>query len=102
MKSTRAPRLGRISRSAVVGFLLCAAPQAGFANEGVVSIGGTGMALAAMQQVGESLTAADPSMRVEMLPSLGTPGGLRALAERAIDIAVIGRSLNAEERARGV
>src|SRR4051794_37561477 len=59
------------------------------------------MALAAMEQIGESLAAADRSMRIEVLPSLGTPGGLKALAERAIDVAVIGRSLKAEEKAAG-
>ncbi len=101
MKKTCAPIPGWISRLAAAGFLICTAPQGGFANEGVVSIGGTGMALAAMQQVGDSLMAVDPSIRVEVLPSLGTPGGLKALSERAIDIAVIGRSLKTEEQARG-
>lgn len=65
-------------------------------------IGGTGMALAAMRSIGDSLTAADPGLRVEVLPSLGTPGGIRALLARDIDIAIAGRPLTPDERAKGV
>jgi phosphate transport system substrate-binding protein len=67
----------------------------------VVRIGGTGMALAAMQQAGTALSAVEPTIRVTVLPSLGTPGGLKALAEDAIDVAVTGRPLKADEKARG-
>lgn len=98
----RAPRSCWVRRLALIGLVLCAAPNAAWSADAVVRIGGTGVALAAMRQVGESLTSADPAIRVEVLPSLGTPGGLRALADRAIDVAVIGRSLKAEERAAGV
>ena len=77
---------------AIAGIMLCTASHAGIAAEdGVVRIGGTGMALAAMRQVGERLRAGDPTIGVEVLPSLGTPGGLKALAEGAIDVAVIAR-----------
>jgi phosphate transport system substrate-binding protein len=101
MRNSRAPMPSSIRWIAAVGLMLCAAPQVGIAADDVVRIGGTGMALAAMAQIGEGLTSADPSIRVEVLPSLGTPGGLRALAERAIDVAVIGRSLTAAEQAKG-
>lgn len=70
-------------------------------DTGTVRIGGTGMALAAMQQAGNALSALEPTVRVTVLPSLGTPGGLKALAEDAIDVAVTGRSLKADEKARG-
>lgn len=64
-------------------------------------IGGTGMALAAMQQAGANLSALEPGIQVVVLPSLGTPGGLRALADDAIHIAVTGRRLKADEKAKG-
>jgi phosphate transport system substrate-binding protein len=38
----------------------------------------------------------------EVIPSLGSSGGLRALAEGALDIAVSGRPLNAEEVKQGM
>jgi phosphate transport system substrate-binding protein len=67
-----------------------------------IRIGGTGIGLAAMRRVGESLIAKDPSVRVDVLPSLGTPGGIRALIEREIDIAISARPLRSEERVKGV
>ncbi|MDC7786040.1 hypothetical protein PQJ75_08770 [Rhodoplanes sp. TEM] len=66
-----------------------------------VRVGGTGMALAAMRHLGDSLRAVRPDIVVEVLPSLGTSGALRALQEGAIDVAVTGRRLKAEERAKG-
>jgi len=73
-----------------------------FADETVVRIGGTGIALAAMHQVGESLTAAEPAIRVEVLASMGTRGGIKALVQGAVDIAVVARSLKPDEKAKGV
>ena len=68
----------------------------------LVRVGGTGIALAAMQQVGASLTAAEPGIRVEVLPSMGTPGGIKALTEGAIDVALVARALKPEEEAKGL
>lgn len=84
------------------GLVLCLPASMACADDGIVRIGGTGMALAAMQQLGDSLAATDRQIRIEVLPSLGTPGGLRALSEGAIDVAVAGRPLKPEERAKGL
>jgi phosphate transport system substrate-binding protein len=65
-------------------------------------IGGTGMALAAMRQIGDAFTAARPQTTVTILPSLGTGGGLAAVAAGAIDVAVAARGLNDAERAKGL
>jgi phosphate transport system substrate-binding protein len=83
------------------GIVLCVVTTAPGAAE-TIRIGGTGMALAAMQLAGERLKAVEPQIGVTVLPSLGTPGGLKALAQGAIDIAVIGRPLTADERTREV
>jgi phosphate transport system substrate-binding protein len=82
--------------------LIFAAAQPALAEQNVVRIGGTGIALAAMREVGSSLTAADPGMEVEVLPSMGTPGGIKALAEGAIDLAVVARPLKPDEKAKGI
>lgn len=80
---------------------LCAA-QPALADGVVVRVGGTGIALAAMQQVGASLTAAEPGIKIDVLPSMGTPGGIKALTQGAIDVAVVARALKPEEKAKGV
>ena len=64
-------------------------------------IGGTGIALGAMRAIAERLSAMSPPLTVDVLPSLGTPGGLKAMAAQQIDIALAGRSLTAEEAALG-
>lgn len=65
-------------------------------------IGGTGSGLAAMRAIGESLAADDPDFHAEVLPSMGTTGGLQALKEGAIGLAIAARRLTQEERARGL
>ncbi|NVO17587.1 MAG: hypothetical protein HXX10_26460 [Rhodoplanes sp.] len=92
----------RVWRLMALGLAVCVAPVGVAAGDAPLRIGGTGMALAAMRQIGDSLRTAAPDIRVEVMPSLGTPGGLRALAARAIDIAVAGRNLTAEEQATGL
>ncbi len=72
------------------------------ATETHLRIGGTGMALAAMRVVGRSFASRHPGIEVEVLPSLGTSGGLSAVTAGAIDLALSARPLNDIERARGL
>jgi phosphate transport system substrate-binding protein len=65
-------------------------------------IGGTGMALAAIRQIGDAFTATQPQTTVKILPSLGTGGGLAAVVAGAIDVALAARGLNDAERAKGL
>ena len=60
------------------------------------------MALATMQQIGQAFVATRPELRVNVLPSLGTAGGLAAVSEGAIDLSLSARTLNAAEDARGL
>ncbi len=69
---------------------------------GTIRVGGTGAGLAALSLLGEDFTAANPGIQIEVLPSLGTPGGLRALTALAIDAAIISRHLTPAERALGL
>jgi phosphate transport system substrate-binding protein len=68
----------------------------------VVRASGTGMGLGFMHRVQAAMNTAEPSIDLQVLPSLGTPGGLRALADGAIEIAMTGRALTTEERAAGI
>lgn len=67
-----------------------------------IRIGGTGSALATMQLIAASFRDAHPGLGIEVLPSLGTSGGLRALQAGVIDIAVAARSLVRREREIGL
>lgn len=88
-----------------VGILGCIA-MIGFgaraATADTVRIGGTGTALAAMSLLGERFSALEPDTRIEVLPSFGNTGGIKALIAGAIDVAVSSRPLEAAERASGV
>lgn len=68
----------------------------------LLRIGGTGMALATMQQIGDAFTAAYPEVSVKVLPSLGTGGGLAAVTAGAIDLALSARPSNETDAAKGL
>lgn len=87
---------------AVFALVLSLPPAVASADDAVVRIGGTGMSLALMRAVGDGFATANPGLRVEVLPSLGTQGGLRALDEGIIDIAISARALKPEEKAKGL
>lgn len=94
-------------RSRMVGFRAAAAAMilalsaTAHAAE-TVRIGGTGIGLAAARTLGDALQRAEPGITVEVLRSLGTPGGLRALAQGAVEVAITARPLQPAEREQGL
>ncbi|MBU0675230.1 MAG: substrate-binding domain-containing protein [Proteobacteria bacterium] len=56
-----------------------------------VTIGGTGAALGAIKILAETFQQKNPGITVTILPSLGSGGGIKAVTQKAIDIAVTGR-----------
>ena len=67
-----------------------------------VKIGGTGNALGTMEQLGKAYAKGNPGTKVTVLPSLGSGGGIKAVASGAIDIGVSSRPLKEEERQLGL
>lgn len=65
-------------------------------------IGGTGMGLRAMERLGEQLTRSNADIAVQVLPSLGTTGGINALLGGAIEIALAARPLTPAEQQKGL
>lgn len=59
------------------------------ASAGTIQVGGTGSALAVLGLLGEAFSKERPDIRVVVLPSLGSKGGLRALQAGRIDLAAI-------------
>lgn len=106
--SRRAAVAGAVQRRALLtraaATVLAAAPllarQAAAGTQ--LRIGGTGMARATMREIGTAFTATNPEVAVTVLPSLGTGGGLNAVAAGAIELALSARALNDAERAKGL
>lgn len=98
------------TRRAVIGAIgllplaarLPAARAATPATTAEVRLGGTGAAMGVMQRLVEALHARDPACSLRVLPSLGSGGGLNALRRDAVGIAIIGRRLDAQDRAAGL
>ncbi|GAB4394223.1 MAG: hypothetical protein Tsb0032_17390 [Kiloniellaceae bacterium] len=65
-------------------------------------IGGTGAALGVMNRLAAAYRSETAGAEIEVLPSLGSSGSLRALAEGAIDIAVSARALKPKEAEAGL
>jgi phosphate transport system substrate-binding protein len=86
---------------APLAVLLVVAAPAAYGEE-VVRASGTGTALGAMRRLGADFAAANPGLRVEVLPSIGTSGSLHALAQGALDLALAGRPLEPAEAALGL
>ncbi len=71
------------------------------ANADVLRMGGTGATNGMLKRVGDVFKT-ESGTDLEIIPSLGTSGGNKAVADGLIDISVAGRALNAQERAKGL
>ena len=71
------------------------------ASTETLRIGGTGSAVATLPVLFSAFDRGE-EFKLEVIPSLGSSGGLRALAEGVLDISVSGRVLTREELAQGL
>ena len=89
-------------RAAVVALLgLMLAAAAGVAQSETIRTGGTGAALGTMRVLADAYKKTDPAFSLEIVPNLGSAGGLKAVEQGAVHFAVISRALKGEETARG-
>lgn len=88
-------------RSILAGLALGLAAPCAARAAAPVRIGGTGSALGAMQLLANAFRATGGA-EIEVLPSLGTSGGLRALQTGVIALACAARPLTEGERAAGL
>lgn len=97
-----AHRLRRSVRKVLLGAAFVAViPCIAAAQTEELRIGGTGGALATMQLLGDAYTKTRPGIRITVLPSLGSGGGIKAVLAGSIQIAVSSRPLKAEETRAG-
>jgi len=68
-----------------------------FAGESL-KIGGSGSALGVMKMLGLAFEKKHPDIKVEVLPSLGSSGGIKAVSKMVIDIGLSGRPLKSDEQ----
>ena len=71
------------------------------ASAETLRIGGTGAATGMLPIIAAAIPASE-NLKLEVVPSLGTGGGLQAAEDGVLDIAVAGRTLKPEEKARGL
>jgi len=90
-------KAGFRSLATVLGF--CALSSAASAD--TLRIGGTGVALGGMSLLAEAFGAAHPDTEIDVLPSLGSSGGVKALLAGAVDLSVSSRALKDAETEQG-
>lgn len=93
-------RVWRFAFSAA--FCLSAVLVGAVATAQTLVVGGTGAALGFMRKVSEAASQDDPSLKIQVLPSMGSTGGVRALAEDALSLALVGRPLSSAEVLSGI
>ena len=70
-------------------------------HNGSLVIGGTGSALGSIKALAEAFQKINPDLKIDVLPSLGSGGGIKAAVDCVIDIAVSSRSLKEDELRKG-
>jgi len=71
------------------------------AAETVVKIGGTGTALGSMRLLGDAYEKKHPGVKVQVIPSLGSIGGIKSVLEGVLDLGVSSRLLKEDELKAG-
>lgn len=97
-----------LMKNRIAALLLCLGvllpgffPAPGSAEE-TVRVGGTGAGLGTMKLLGEAFEKSHPDISVQIVPDLGGAGGVLALLQGNLDIAVSGTGLNRDERVSGI
>ena len=91
-------RLTTLLPAIALGLVLSAFPVGA---AGVLQVGGTGAAAALLAHVGKPFTQ-QTGIAVEVIPGLGSSGGISAMAAGILDVAVSGRALSGAETGRGL
>lgn len=70
--------------------------------EQVIKIGGAGSTLGTMKLLAAAFERKHPGIRVVVLPSIGSIGGVEAVSRGGVDIGLLGRLLDEKERRLGL
>jgi phosphate transport system substrate-binding protein len=72
------------------------------AHAETLRVGGTGSAIGTLQRLGQAYQSVDPAFQLEVVPNLGSTGGIKALRSGATHIAVVSRPLKPDETSAGL
>ena len=67
-----------------------------------IRIGGTGSAISTMQLMADAYQKVRPDVSIEIIPALGSGGGIKAVAAGVLSIGLSGRPLKPTERAQNL
>lgn len=101
---TGVPRGGKV-KSLLPGLLIASlwgallTPEVALAA--TVRVGGAGFGIGVMKVLAEAFGKSRPGTRIDVVPSLGSSGGIKALNQGALDIAISGRPLREPEKGSG-
>jgi phosphate transport system substrate-binding protein len=87
-----------IYRRLIIAVLLVLSFPIASASAATIVVGGTGSGLGVMRLLGLAFARANPGDKVEVLPSLGSNGGIRALEDGALAVAIVSRAVKDAER----
>ncbi len=85
----------------IAGSLLAASALRAGDRTVTIRVGGTGCALGGIIAVARAFEEKNPGIRIKVLSSLGSGGGIKALFAGAVDIALSARPLTDAERTQG-
>lgn len=88
-------------RVVLAGIVACTVGVTG-ALADMLRTGGTGAAVEMLKQVGAAFVAREPLTAFELIPSLGSTGGIAAVSDEVLDFSVSSRPLKSEEAAKGL
>lgn len=93
--------LRRLALAALMSSL-CAMGTVGVASAEAVKVGGTGSAVGLLGRLGERFAAKYPGNSLEVVPGLGSTGGIAATIDGALDLSISSRPLKPDEAAKGL
>lgn len=85
----------------LLSVVLSLVPQTESQAHDTIVIGGVGSALGTMRMIADAFEKSHAGVKVKLLPSLGSTGGVKGVVTGAIDIGLAGRELNQEEKHQG-
>ena len=92
----------RVSRTTIAQpIFLCLILLAGAASAETLTMGGTGVALALAKNLGDAFAARNPGVTVDVPPSVGSGGGVKALIAGQFGLSFSARPLKDAEKEQG-
>lgn len=97
-KFLRTRAAGRLAAACLVALAAASAAHA----QTLLRFGGTGSAIGTVAALAKAYKAVDPAFDLELVPNLGSSGGIKALQTSAIQIAAVSRPLKPAEADAGL